>query len=114
VTAELGFLGLLGLISIFGSVIALGWSSLKRISAGEQADIVAGFTATIIIVCAHLAYEWAFATYYVQYLLAMSIGALVGITAPLRSKRGAATLRVRVAQLPGMALHPSSERSLAD
>jgi hypothetical protein len=114
VTAELGFLGLLGLISIFGSVIALGWSSLKRISAGEQADIVAGFTATIIIVCAHLAYEWAFATYYVQYLLAMSIGALVGITAPLRSKRGAATLRVRAAQLPGMALHPSSERSLAD
>ena len=47
---------------------------------------MAGVVATLIIVSAHLAFEWLVATNYVQYLLAMSIGTLVGLTAPLRQK----------------------------
>lgn len=90
VTAELGFLGLLGFLSIFLSAITIGLRSLKRLASGERTDLAIGITATLIVAAAHLAYEWAFATYYVQYVLAMSMGTLVGITAASRQRSVAA------------------------
>jgi hypothetical protein len=90
VTAEVGFLGLIGFISIFFSAITVGLRSLKRLPSGERTDLAIGITATLIVAAAHLAYEWAFATYYVQYVLAMSMGTLVGITAASRQRSAAA------------------------
>ena len=86
ITAELGFLGLLGMVTILFSMIWTGIRALKRVGLGERSDILAGVVATLIIVSAHLAFEWLVATNYVQYMLAMTIGTLVGITAPLRQK----------------------------
>ena len=86
VTAELGFLGLLGFACIFLSSIGVGLRAIKRLPVGERSDLAVGITASLIVAAAHLAFEWAFATYYVQYVLAMSMGAIVGITATLRQK----------------------------
>lgn len=86
VTAELGFLGLLGFVTVFFSAISLGLRSFKRLPSSERSDLAVGLTATLIVAAAHLAFEWAFATYYVQYVLAMSMGTLVGVTASLRQK----------------------------
>ena len=89
ITAELGFLGLIGMMTILLSMIWTGFRAIKRIGLGERADLLVGVTSTLIIVSAHLAFEWLVATNYVQYLLAMCIGMLAGITAPLRQKAGA-------------------------
>jgi hypothetical protein len=84
VTAELGFLGLAGLVTLFIAAILTGLRSLKRLPIAEESDILVGFTSSLIIAAGHLAFEWAFATYYVQYALAMCVGTLVGITASSR------------------------------
>ena len=97
ITAELGFLGLAGLATMLLSIIWTGLRALKRIDLGERSDILVGVSSTLIIVSAHLAFEWLVATNYVQYLLAMTIGTLVGITAPLRQKVKLKTKRVAVA-----------------
>lgn len=89
ITAELGFLGLIGMMTILLSMIWTGFRAIKRSGLGERADLLVGVTSTLIIVSAHLAFEWLVATNYVQYLLAMCIGMLAGITAPLRQKAGA-------------------------
>ncbi len=72
ITAELGFLGLLGMVTILFSMIWTGFRALKRVGLGERSDILVGVVATLIIVSAHLAFEWLVATNYVQYLLAMT------------------------------------------
>ena len=99
ITAELGFLGLIGVITILFSMIWTGLRALKRMGLGERTDILVGVVSTLIIVSAHLAFEWLVATNYIQYLLAMSMGTLVGITAPLRQK--AKSARVRAKAEPG-------------
>ena len=93
ITAELGFLGLIGVITILFSMIWTGLRALKRMGLGERTDILVGVVSTFIIVSAHLAFEWLVATNYIQYLLAMSMGTMVGITAPLRQKVKVAKVR---------------------
>ena len=85
-TAELGFIGLAGLLTMFGAAVAFGWSSLKRVS-GERADFAVGATATLIVVAAHSYYEYITVTFYVQYLLGMIVGILVGVTSAVTSRK---------------------------
>lgn len=107
ITAELGFLGLVGMITMLLSLIWTGFRGIKRVGLGERADILVGVTSTLIIVSAHLAFEWLVATNYVQYLLAMCIGTLVGVTAPLRQKAGAAKRRKAISASRELASQPS-------
>ena len=78
IAAELGYLGILGMLVILGSVIWEGLRSLRRLT-GERSDLVIGFTAATIVVAAHHYFEWVFMTFYIHYLTAMSMGALVGL-----------------------------------
>ena len=107
ITGEIGFLGLIGMITILLSTIWTGFRAIKRVGLGERPDILVGVTATLIVVSAHLAFEWLVATNYVQYLLAMCIGTLVGITSPLRQKAGAAKPRKAASSAGGLASQPS-------
>ena len=107
ITAEMGFIGLIGMLTMFLSMIWTGFRAIKRVGLGERADLLVGVTATMVIVSAHLAFEWLVATNYVQYLLAMSIGTLVGITAPLRQKAAAAKPGKRASSAGGLASQPS-------
>ena len=76
--AELGYLGLIGLLTILAGIFQIGWNSLRRTS-GEHADFAVGTLATVIVVAAHSYYEYITVTFYVQYLLGMTVGILVGV-----------------------------------
>lgn len=84
ITAELGFIGLAGLLSIFAVVLATGWNVL-RVGSGPRTELLVGFLATVLILAIHIAFEWVFETACVQYLTACAFGAVVGIAASLRA-----------------------------
>ena len=88
VWAELGLIGLIGLITMLASTIIVGLSAMRRLAWDERSELMIGLIATLIVVSAHIAFEWLIVTNYVHYLLAMSMGALVGIIATLRQRSG--------------------------
>jgi O-Antigen ligase len=73
VAAEMGWLGLAGLIGLFGSVIWLAISTLKRTRPGFRAEYVAGVAVAFIAVAIHAYVEWITITYGIQALFAMSL-----------------------------------------
>ena len=85
ITAELGFVGLLGLLSIFAAVLATGWNTL-RLGTGPRSELLVGFVATVFILAIHISFEWVFETATLQYLTACAFGAVIGIAASLRAK----------------------------
>lgn len=88
VWAESGLLGLLGLLTILLSTVVVGLKAIRRLAWDERSELMIGLLTTLIVASAHIAFEWLFMTNYVHYLLAMSAGALVGITATLNRKAG--------------------------
>lgn len=76
--AELGYLGLIGLLTILAGIFQIGWKALRRTS-GEHADFAVGTLAAVIVVAAHSYYEYITVTFYIQYLLGMTVGILVGV-----------------------------------
>jgi O-antigen ligase len=107
VTAELGLLGIVGIIAFFGAVIFQGLASLKRSMPDERADLLAGVIASIIILAAHSAFEWVTMTFTIHYLLAINVGIMVGVGARLRVH--AETRSANVAGKPKPRLAPARE-----
>lgn len=87
--AEMGIVGLIGLLAMLVSIILFGLRAIRRLVGDERSELMIGLLSTLIVVSGHIAFEWLFMTNYVHYLLAMSVGALVGITATLNRKSGA-------------------------
>jgi O-antigen ligase len=83
VWAEMGLIGLMGLLTMMVSIVSFGLKETRRLAGDERSELMIGLLATLIVSGAHLAFEWLFLTNYVHYLLAMSAGALVGIAATL-------------------------------
>ena len=95
VTAEMGFLGLIGFLTVLLAGIATGLTAMRQADQSERSELMVGFVGALIIVCAHFAYEWLFMTAHVHYLLAMNMGAMAGVAAALqqsarRKRSGAA------------------------
>jgi O-antigen ligase len=95
VWAEMGIVGLIGLFTMLVSIIVFGLKAMRRLAWDERSELMIGLLATLIVVGAHIAFEWLFMTNYVHYLLAMSAGALVGITATLNRKAGSRVVQKR-------------------
>jgi hypothetical protein len=53
---------------------------VRRSVWNELSELVIGTLPTVISVSVHMTFEWLFITNYVHYLLAMNLGALLGIT----------------------------------
>lgn len=102
VTAEMGFLGLIGFLATIGSFILLGFRKLRQRSQDESNELVPGLLATMIVVSVHISYEWVFMHFLPHYMFAIAAGMLVGVSASTR----------RVAQ-PRPALVPLAEPSHA-
>ena len=81
VTAELGFLGLAGLLAMFGSFIAIGFRTLRNSLSDGSSELVAGLLATTVIVAIQISYEFAFMEFILHDLFAISGGILVAILA---------------------------------
>lgn len=85
VTAELGFVGLIGFLGTIVGFIALGWRTLRRRSEDETSELVPGLLATMIVVSVHVSYEWVFMNFVLHYMFALAAGLLVGVVARSRS-----------------------------
>lgn len=81
ITAETGFLGLIGFVTIIFSFILLGFQMLRRQSKDESNELVPGLLATMIIVSVHISYEWVFMQFVLHYLFAVAAGLMVAVAA---------------------------------
>lgn len=79
ITAELGYLGLIGFLILVGSCAVYGIRALSRIEHGERADLLVGITTALIVVALHSCFEWITMTYLVHYFFAMAAGMLFGL-----------------------------------
>jgi hypothetical protein len=86
ITAEMGFLGLIGLISILASFIALGLSCFRRHVPDERGELVPGLLATMVLVAIHINFEFVFMDFILHYLFAITAGMLVAVAAGARSR----------------------------
>ena len=93
VWAELGLVGLIGLLTMIFSVVVVGLKAMRRLVWDERSELMIGTLATVIVVSIHIAFEWLFITNYVHYLLAMNAGALVGITASLQRRSAKSAMK---------------------
>ena len=93
VWAELGLVGLIGLLTMIFSVVVVGLKAMRRLVWDERSELMIGTLATVIVVGVHIAFEWLFITNYVHYLLAMNVGALVGITASLQRRAAKSAMK---------------------
>jgi O-antigen ligase len=87
VTAEFGFLGLVGLIALLVTFLFYGFRVLRLPSDEVNAELLPGLVAAVVASCVHLYYEWIFMTFTLHYLFAIGTGMMVGIGA--RMKMGA-------------------------
>lgn len=85
VTAELGFLGLLGMLTLFGSFIVLGFKMLRSRLRDGDSELVAGLLAATIIVAIQISYEFAFMEFTLHDLYAINAGVMVAILARSRA-----------------------------
>ena len=85
VTAELGFIGLIGFLGTIVGLISLAWRMLKRRSEDESNELVPGLLATMLVASVHVSYEWVFMHFVLHYMFAVGAGMLVGIRARHRS-----------------------------
>src|SRR6185312_15645003 len=100
ITAELGFLGLAGMLAMLGSFIALGFGLLRSRLPEECSELVPGLLATTIIVAIQISYEFTFMEFMIHDLCAINAGILVAVMARKRSPSSiAAKLPVRPASL---------------
>lgn len=91
ITAETGFLGLIGLISVLVSFIALGLGCFRRHIPDERGELVPGLLATMVMVAIHINFEFVFMDFVLHYLFAITAGMLVAVAAGAKSRAKAST-----------------------
>ena len=105
ITAELGFIGVIGLIATMLAMIGFGLTRIRRLVPGERSDLFIGCVTATMLVTLHIAFEWLFVTAVIHYLIAMNFGLMIGIAGSQRQK-----VRSVVTQQPRMAASMSSTR----
>lgn len=86
VAAEMGWLGLFGLIAVFLSSIWLAFSTLRQAKPGFRAEYAVGVAIAFIAVVAHSYVEWITFTYGIQAFFAMSLAMVVTANTAPRKK----------------------------
>jgi hypothetical protein len=81
VTAEMGWLGLLGLVSLLGSIIGVAVAAMRKASRGLEAELLVGATASMVIFAVHAYFEWITMFYNIHYLAGITAGLIVGLRA---------------------------------
>lgn len=84
ITAELGFVGLIGFLALLVSLLGIAVRALRRPIKNEISELIPGLAAMLVIAAVHISFEWVFMQFILQYLFAMSAGVLVAVAA--RSK----------------------------
>jgi xanthosine utilization system XapX-like protein len=106
ITAELGWIGLMGLLAMLASFIALGVKSLRSKAPGDIGELAPGLLATMILVAIHINFEFVFMDFVLHYLFAISAGMLVAVNA-LAKKAARAPAPQPTAFVPGAVSEPA-------
>lgn len=88
-TGEMGWLGLVGLISIFGTFIALGFSAIRKAAEGFDSDYLIGFTVSMLMVTIHAYFEWITLLWVVEVIFAMNAGLFIALRDRVLRERSA-------------------------
>jgi O-antigen ligase len=101
IAAETGFLGLIGLVAIFGvgifQALRLGWAR----PTFRYSELSLGAAFTLIVVAVHNGYEWIFVSEAVQYLFGITLGLITGLTSQrVLSQRATAAARAAARNAP--------------
>ncbi len=79
VTAEMGWLGLLGLMAIIGTVLHTALRTTRQIRHSFAGEYAAGVTISFLVLAVHAYFEWITMTYPIHLLFGMNLGVLVAI-----------------------------------
>ena len=72
------------MLSLFGSVVVVGFTVLRRSLPAASSELVPGFLATTIIVAIQISYEFTFMEFTLHDLWAINAGILVAVLAQNR------------------------------
>lgn len=97
-TTEMGWLGLIALISLFVSSFVVAVRGMRRDSGGFESEISAGIAVTMIVVAVHANYEWIFMLHANHAFFAMSVGMAAAISVIARRNRAAKVASSRSAE----------------
>jgi hypothetical protein len=95
VTAEMGWFGLLGLVSLLCSVVSVSLAAMRKAPAGIEGELLVGVTVSMIIFAIHAYFEWITMFYNIHYLAGITVGLIVGLRA--LTARKAERLKTRTA-----------------
>ncbi len=108
VTAEMGWLGLIGICGIFAAVFSLALSDMARAAPGFSKEYSIGIAVTILMVVAHSNFEWIFMMLSIHMLFAMTVGLLVALRGmSATAKRSAPSARTASEDLAGVIQQPA-------
>ena len=79
VAAEMGWFGLVSLVALFASIIAIAFNVARRASSGFGGDYAVGLKVTFLVVAVHAYVEWITMIYQIHLMFAMSLAALIAI-----------------------------------
>ena len=74
VTAEMGWLGLFGLVSLLAAGFLVAVRALRRSPSSFAGEVAAGTAVSVLMVSIHAYYEWIFFHHIVQTMLAACLG----------------------------------------
>jgi hypothetical protein len=84
VAAESGYFGLSAFLILlsysFYVAISCGWRCAAR---DQRGDLLLGIATGFIVFCLHCRYEWVFVTFQLQYVYAIDLGLVAGISQQL-------------------------------
>lgn len=83
--AETGFLGLITIFLLIGTVTLSSLVYAFRFRRSDQADLLIGIAGGLCAVTLHSFYEWLLVTHQAQYLLALSFGMSAGTIQQLKA-----------------------------
>lgn len=73
-TAEMGWLGLMGLVSLLAAGFLVTVRALRRLPPSFPGELAAGTAVSVLMVAIHAYYEWIFFHHIVQTMLALCMG----------------------------------------
>ncbi|MES2290523.1 MAG: O-antigen ligase family protein [Pseudomonadota bacterium] len=78
--AELGYVGLLALVCILFIPLLTALRTAWRYKNDPRGDLLVGIASALTVVAIHSIYEWVFVTYPIQWLFAINLGMIAGVS----------------------------------
>ena len=106
ITAEMGWLGLAGFLTLLLSIIFTGLRALRKCEVSEASELLVGLVSAAIVTTIHFRYEWVPMLSHIHYLAAINSGMLVGTALTLKRRKAS---RAAIARPGGRLPAPAAQ-----